>query len=391
MRPSPRSPSLLPASLTLTLLLAVPALHAQSQAGDQPRGQFGEELEVSEVLLDVLVTDGRGNVVLGLGPDDFVVEEDGETRQVTGVSFYSNRRVAGPLPEALEGEIAVDTLPEDRYFILFFEDQRQRQFETSVPILRQQLDAGRFAKEWARQELLPNDWVAVVSYDHRLKIQTDFTRDREQLVRAIDDAVQGKDLGLNWPSRIALQEGPSLVEDLPYGKDLRKESRRIYDAVELVARATGDIRARKNLVMFGTGFGLLTTLDREDVRYYPPMMQALNDHNVAAYMVDLTPPDTTHAMSDPMNRLAEETGGEYFFNIVNFRTPLEQISDENNGYYLISYRSAHPRGESGYQRVRVRTTNPQFEVKTRDGYRYGDEGARGARRVELPGPGTRAD
>ncbi len=383
-------PILLP--LALLLLVAPAAVLAQQGAQDQPRGEFGEEVEVSEVLLDVLVTDDQGNVIVGLGPDDFVVEEDGEEREVTSVSFYANSRVSAPVDQALEGRTEIERLPEDRYFVLFFEDQRQRQFDTDVPLLRQQLDAARFAKQWVQEDLLPGDWVAVVSYESRLKVQTDFTRDREQIVRAIDQAMEGKSLELtdeyrvSQASRTGERGGPSLIDELPVGQSLRKESLRIYDAVGLVAESVGDIRARKSLVMFSTGFGLLTTTDREDVRYYDPMVQALNDNNVAAYMVDLTPNTTTHAMSDAMNQLADDTGGRYFFNFTNFRTPLNQLAEENDGYYLLSYRSPHERGETGYQKITVRTTNPEFEVKTREGYVYGDEDPL---RVDMDSGGSR--
>ncbi|MCP4658814.1 MAG: hypothetical protein GY856_25670, partial [bacterium] len=60
-------------------------------AQEEPAAEFGELVEVSEVLLDVLVTDRQGNVILGLGPDDFIIEEAGETIPLTGASFYSNR------------------------------------------------------------------------------------------------------------------------------------------------------------------------------------------------------------------------------------------------------------------------------------------------------------
>ena len=366
------------------LLVGAAALAAPARAqeegqppAERPSGEFGEELDVSEVLLDVLVTDRQGNVIIGLGPDDFIVEEDGERVPVAGVSFYSNRRLAGPAPQALAGELQIEPLPEDRYFILLFEDQRQKQPDTSVELVKQQLDAARRAKEWVRSELLPNDWVAVASYDHKLKLQSDFSRDRQALVKAIDGAIRGKDLGKTWPSRAEAAEGsagPSLAAHLPAGDDLRKASLRIYDAVELVAEAAGTIRGRKNLLLFTTGFGQINSVGQylEDPRYYPPMMEALNDNNVAAYTIDLTPNTVQHVMSDAMNQLAEETGGEYYFNFVNFLTPLSQIADENNGYYLLAYQSRHPRGESGYQKVRVRTANPQFQVKTREGYVYGD-------------------
>ena len=367
-------------TITLALLGALaPAAPALAQEGAQeeaqrPEGEFGEELDVSEVLLDVLVTDRQGNVIIGLGPNDFVVEEDGEQVEVRDVSFYSNRRLAGPAPQALAGELRIEPLPEDRYFILFFEDMRQKQADTTVNLVSQQLDAARRAKEWVERELLPNDWVAVASYDFKLKLQSDFTRDGKALAKAIDAAVRGKDPGKTWPSRTEGTEGPSLAANLPAGDTMRRESNRIYDAIELLAAGVGEIRGRKNLLLFTTGFGQMNSVGQylEDPRYYPPMMEALNDNNVAAYTIDLTPSTVSHVMSDAMHQLAEETGGKYFFNFTNFLTPLSQITEENNGYYLLAYESRHPRGESGYQKVRVRTTNPQFQVKTREGYLYGE-------------------
>ena len=42
---------------------------------EEPRAEFAEEMEVTEVLLDVLVTDSDGQIIVGLGKDDFEVEE----------------------------------------------------------------------------------------------------------------------------------------------------------------------------------------------------------------------------------------------------------------------------------------------------------------------------
>ena len=67
-----------------------------------------------------------------------------------------------------------------------------------------------------------------------------------------------------------------------------------------------------------------------------------------------------------------DTGGRYYYTFVNFVTPLEQMSDDTNGYYLFSYSGGHPAGESGYQKVEVRTVNPEFRVRARRGYVYGD-------------------
>lgn len=347
-------------------LCLAPTLAAQSQDQPPPQGQFEEEIKVQEVLLDVLVTDRQGNVIVGLDKNDFQVSEDGKPVELTGITFYSNRRLVESSQALAQRGVTADQVPEDRYFVLFFADAPE--------LLSSQLDAGRRAREWVRKGLLRNDWVAVVSYDSKLKVHQDFTRDRTALQQAIADAVKGKDVDGNWPSRIEAGEGPSLRAGLPRGNDLRKKSGTNYDAVRLVAEASGTITGRKNLLLFTNGFaGRNNTFGQyqPDPKYYPEMSRALNDNNVAVYTIDLTPAGTEHTLSDFMNELASDTGGRYFYNFTNFTTPLEQIADENSGYYLLSYRSEKPAGEKGFQEVSVKTSNPEFRIRARKGYDYG--------------------
>jgi VWFA-related protein len=347
---------------------------ATAQDNPQQQPQFGERIEVREVLLDALVTDPRGNVIVGLGKDDFVVRENGKPVDLTGVTFYSNRRLLQGSPVLAKKGIRIDQVPEDRYFILFFNDQKQNSVDAPV-LLTQQVDAGRRAKEWIGSQLLANDWVAVVSYDVKLKVHQDFSHDRRLLAAAVDDAVKGKEAETNWPSRIpAPSGGPSLLAGLPRGNELRERTPTIYDGLQLLARAAGNVAARKNLVLFTNGFGRINPFGQyePDPRYYPPTMQALNTNDVAVYSVDLWPAGASnHTMSDGMNQLAADTGGRYLYNFTNFLTVLEQISKENNGYYLLSYRSEHPAGSSGFQRVEVKTANPDLRVKAREGYSWG--------------------
>ena len=113
-------------------------------------------------------------------------------------------------------------------------------------------------------------------------------------------------------------------------------------------------------------------LYKPDPRYYPDMERALNQNNVAVYALDMVPSSVEHTMSHALNQIADETGGRYYFNFTNFIVPLRQIAEENTGYYLLSYRSTHPAGESGFQRVKVTTTNPSFKIRAREGYVFGE-------------------
>jgi VWFA-related protein len=346
--------------------------HAQDTPPAAPSSpsQFGEKIDVREVLLDALVTDPQGNVILGLDKNDFDVRENGRPVELSGVTFYSNRRLIEGSEALAKRGIQPDQVPENRYFILFFQDQRTHAAE--VPsLLGQQVEAGRRAREWV-QTVLPNDYVAVVAWDYKLKVLSDFTSDHQALAEAVEASIQGKDPEKNWPSRTP-SNGPSLLAGLPSGNALRDKTATIYDAIDQVATAAGKITGRKNLVLFSIGFGRLNGFAQyiEDPRYYRPMVERLNTANVAVYTVDLMPIGARHTMSDALNGLAADTGGRYFYDVVNYNNPLNSLAKENSGYYLLSYTARHPAGKSGFQDVQVQVKNPDFKVRARKGYLYG--------------------
>lgn len=355
------------------MLTAFAAGAAPASQGDQePKARFEGSVDVQEVQLDVLVTDKRGDVIVGLTPQDFVVEEDGEPVELSGATFYSSSELLGSPRAVTAGGADIDTAPKDRYFILFFDDQKTNQ-DSGVNLMQRQLQAARDARRWIDGELAPADWVAVLGYDFKLKLYLDFSRDRQAIDGAIERAVTGKGDGANWPSRQSAAEGaPSLAARMPTGDELRDRSPRIYEALGLVADASSAIAGRKNLVLFSIGFGNVDNFGiyQRDPRYYPPMVHALNDANVAVYAVDLTPSDVRHPLSNALNDLASETGGRFFDRFTSFLTPLRQISEENSGYYLLSYTARHPAGEEGFQQVSVKTVDPDLVVRARKGYEY---------------------
>ena len=335
-----------------------------SQTGET----FEGAVEVNEVLLDVLVTDRKGNVVVGLNPDDFIIKENGNPVEVTHVSFYSTRYAPDHLAEGSVAEV-----PASRYFVLYFHDQRFSADRTNQ-LIRRQLDAGRYSRRWVQNQMKASDWVAVVAYGVKLQVHQDFTQDQAAIIKGIEAASTGKNANPDWRRDSVPPGQPSMLRYLPEGKKLRKETSRMYDGIRLLADATGHIVGRKNLLLFSTGFGEILTGGfgtKPDERYYPAMEQALNDNNVAVYPIDLTPTGYEHIQSHFLNVLADDTGGYYYQNFVNFETPLKRIADENTGYYLISYRAEHPQGKTGYQEVHVETRQPGVNVRAQKGYRFG--------------------
>jgi len=356
------------------LLVLAAAFSLVSPLAAQQPPAFEERIEITEALVDVLVTDRDGNVILGLKPEDFQVREAGRPVEVVDATFYSNRRF---LDAAGATRLGIDpaAVPDERLFVLLFHDQSFKAAD-APDLLSRQLRAGRDAAGWLRSELQPGDLVAVAGYGTRLELHQDFTADRSALERAVERAVRNAPAPRRWPSRAPAESDlPSLAAALPEGDALRDVSESFEDALATLGRAAAPIAGRKNLLLFTTGFGRIGGLAGQylpEERLYRPMVEALNSGNVAAYVVDLVAPGTDHPLESSIARLAADTGGRPFYDLLDFADPLARVAETTNGYYLVAIRSSHPQGSSGYAPIDVTVANPEFRVTARKGYRYGE-------------------
>jgi VWFA-related protein len=362
----------LPGVAAVSLLLwaggAAAAAGRQQQEREDPQARFGERVDVVEVLIDVQVTDRKGVVVLGLGPDDFTALVDGEPTPISSVSFHSPY-FAQDIPERIEGRTGtfgalpaegVTQPPEHRYFVLLFHDLMAPDFET-LGVTAQQSLAVAMARQWVRRELLPADFVAVASYDYKLKIHSDFGRDPDELERALKRAMMRRD-----PERSgrvnAASAGPSLVRTLPRGPELRDRSRNIRQALWVLAEGLRPLHGRKNLLLFSIGVGLT-----------PYLGPVLNRSNVDVYTVDISPPHAQHMQAVALEGLARATGG-HFFRWGSYFDSLQRVSRATTGYYQLSVPLT--RGVNGElpERVVVNVVHRELRVMARRHY-TGDEEA----------------
>lgn len=344
----------------LFAVLAAPVLAGGQETPAELQG-FADLVEVTEVSLDVLATDGAGKAVPGLGLADFEVLEDGSPVELTGVSFASNNYETG----------AAGEIPASRYLIFFFHDQSAFAAAGNT-LLRNQLQAGRDALRWVEEQMAPSDWAAVAGYDVRLRLHQDFTQDRDALRRALERVAAGKKPEEFQPGKREARGRGRELEILSRIVPEPQAPRNIYEALRQVAEASGYLVGRKILLLYTSGFGVTRgRTSVPDPRYFPALETELNDHNVAIYPLDLSPAGSPPAEEDFLETLAASSGGVYDPNISGFRRPLEAIAGANQGYYLITYRSARKAGEIGYQRVEVRARDPLVRVLARRGYRYG--------------------
>ncbi len=356
--------------ITLLLVAAAPLLAAAPLFAQQPQQKpqpFGEKVDVNLVQLDAVVTDARGNQMLGLGKDDFVVRENGTPQTVDSVDYFTNRRLLNA-PESA-ANFKVERVHEERYLIFFF-DKATGDSGFQSEMVRARSDVARFLDDHLR----PEDRVAVVGHDVRLKVYTDFTSDKAQIQRALNDVTA---YGLGIRTKSAASTGPSLLRNLDINRMINRTGT-VFEALELLGDALRPIHARKDVVLFSNGIiapdeevrgGLVMSRSR----YYSPMIESLNTADVTLNTVSLqNAVGVPEFVNQNLATMASDTNGQFYRLHASYATPLSQIEKQTAGYYLISYYTKKRPGERGFQKVSVALRNPEFKITARSGYSYGD-------------------
>ena len=346
--------------LTVSLLSAILAVAALAQP--QP---FGERVDVNAVLIDAIVTDSKGNQILGLSEEDFVITEDGKPQTLDSVDYYTTRRLLD-ISEA-KAPFKVERVHEQRYFVIFFDKP------LGTELFEKLAQARQAAERFVDREAGANDYVAVVGHDVRLKVYSDFTNNKQQLKKAIRDAAVFSK-GITRTDKTAT--GPSIMRQVD-SNAMMGGTGTVYEAITELANALESIKGRKDMIIFSPGIiesgeevrnGFLLN----ESRFYQPMIEALNDANVTVYAANLLLNEAAPVFHQTLERIAHETGGEYRRHNVTFNPIFDQVSKAASGYYLITYRTNKPAGTKGFQKVDVAIKNhPEFKVKARSGYAYG--------------------
>lgn len=346
-----------------TLLFAALILIALSSVAQTQQPPFSDRVDVNVVLLDAVVADSDGNQILGLDKEDFVVRENGVEQTIDSVDYFTSRKLLNAREE--NAPFKVERVREERYVIFFFDKPAPGSGVSDWLNL-----ARRSARRFVDEDLLEGDRVAIVGHDVRLKVYSDFTNDKDQLRRALDQ------VHLFGPgvTRAASGSGPSILRNVD-SKDMMGGTGTAYQALTTLADSLRPIRARKNMVVFSPGIlepgdeirgGIVVAHSR----FLEPAINALNRSNVAVFGINalintMNPPPAVHTS---LERISNETNGRYFRNTTSFDPALEQIEKSTSGYYLISYRPTSRRTNRGFQKVEVTVRNREFRVKSRAGY-----------------------
>src|SRR5208337_3018021 len=181
------------AVLALLALGAGPSpAQSPTPAQTQQTGGFVLKVNAELVLTNVVVRDAKtGELVRGLAQNDFSIYENGKKQQIATFDFQSVD-MATPLNEATVtglaagatgngSKAAVVAKPEDlrnhRLIVMFFDltSMEPEDLDRSVEA----------AQAFLRTKMQPADLVALVSLGDTLKVDQDFTADKNALVNEV--------------------------------------------------------------------------------------------------------------------------------------------------------------------------------------------------------------
>ena len=307
--------------------------------------QVAERVEVSRVVVDVHVLDDAGRPITGLTAGDIRVRVDGRPVRIASFAWTTTAvvdRREPPLPSPLgaagaSAAAGERVLPSGRLVVLFVQkDLEPSRLEGLADLLRR---AQAFV-----DGLRPDDWVAVLSFEHHLDARLDFTRDRA----AIREMLARQLLMASSPPPAESPDGPTLLAGLDQAAARRAAS--MEQALLVTARALDSVPGAKSLVIVGHGFGRILIGDLRSAAVgvddeYREAARLLARARATAYALDVTQAES-HTLSAGLELVAADTGGFYLQAHAFPGLALARLADALAGRYELSFdKPALPSGE----------------------------------------------
>jgi VWFA-related protein len=285
---------------------------------------YSIKVDVPLVNVDVLVTTKEGQFIPNLKKDNFKIFEDGAPQTISNFN-QSN----APITAVLLVEYA----------------------STNYNYMYEALNASyNFAAT-----LKPDDWIAVVSYDMRPQILTDFTQDKRAVLGALNT--------LRIP-----------------GFSERNLFDALYDTIDRVENLEG----RKYIILVSTGKDTFSKLNLDQI-----LKKLKSTQNVTIYAISigralremmearmgggggLITTDWLQA-DNQMNTFAHMTGGRAYFPRFDGELPeiFHDIGNDIRNQYTIAYHPTNPKLDGSYRKLKVELVAPDggpLKVKDQKG------------------------
>jgi VWFA-related protein len=370
---------------------------ALSAAAQQPEGPITTFKTTSNlVIINVFVRDKSGAAVEGLKKEDFKLLEDGKAQNIAVFEFQKLEEAPATAPPPAPG-IADAPKPEAPKPAEFkpapsikpskpgevrYRDRRliALLFDMSSMPQPDQIRAQEAAQKFLKTQMSPADVVSILTFSNSLKVEQDFTDDRDQLAKVI------RSLRVGEGSSLA---GDADTADADAGEDTQAaftadetefnifNTDRKLSALESAAKMLGSLPERKALVYFSSGVGKTGTENESQLR---STVNAAVRANVAFYPVDARglvalPPggdatqgaprgtgaftgdaarksrDKFNNQQETLTTLAADTGGKALLDDNELLLGIKQAQQDIRSYYILGYYSSNGALDGKFRKV----------------------------------------
>ena len=285
---------------------------------------YSIKVDVPLVNLDVLVTTKDGQFIPNLKKNNFRVLEDGQPQTITNFNQSS-----APITAVLLVEYA----------------------STNYNYMYEALNASyNFAST-----LKPDDWIAVVSYDMKPQILTDFTQDKRAVLGALN-----------------MLRIPGFSE------------RNLFDAVYDTIDRIENLEGRKYIILVSTGRDTFSKLNLDQV-----LKKLKTTQNITIYAISigralreylearmgggggLITTDWLQA-DNQLNTFARMTGGRAYFPRFEGELPeiFKDIGSDIRNQYTLAYHPTNTKLDGSYRKLKIELVAPDggpLKVKDQKG------------------------
>ena len=346
-------------------------------------------------LVQVYVTDNKGNPITDLTKDDFILYDNGKLQTVTDFEKHLLKK-----PEKkVEEEIAETSLPPaldtasrmNRKFFFIFASGR-------LSLVMSKKAANHFIDT----QIQPTDEVGVISYNivSGFTVHEYLTTDMEKVRKAIErvkeagEGIDGSggptlegararaesevpesrgkgdetqsDSKTAGPPRGGISLQTYFITSLDPETESRISKSHVWvDSFRDMARSLRYIPGYKNIVLFSGGIPRAFVLGGYQTlrEKYEEMGKEFAASNSPVHTVSTAGPRQVQTLE----MLSELSGGEYFHNINYYDEIANQIQDATSNYYVLGY-YIDEKWDGKYHSIEVKVKRKGCEVHAQQGY-----------------------
>jgi VWFA-related protein len=373
--------------------VGIPQASVYAQQEKEIKTELQHEVTVVLKLIQVHVTDKKGNPILDLEPVDFVIRDNGKVQTITDFE-----RHVQPVQPAKREEITDETTPAEardvtgqlnRKLIFVFDLAR-----SSVQGLSKSKDT---ALHFLDTQVLPDDEIGVVTFSQTngLVIHEYMSADHERVKHTIEglneivgltteadgitlDRMRGGAeavAGRSFADQFARAVDPEAEFDS--SKDLS-----FFVQMEDLGKSLRYVPGYKNIILFSNGFPnyLYGQASRDAVHtgnllfreYHDAMNKEMSTSNSPLFTVNAE--GRRAQMRDKDNRgdyslksMSQVTGGEYFGNIDEHEEIAAQIQEATSNYYVLGYYIEEV-WDGKYHELKVEVKRKDTRIRAQRGY-----------------------